>query len=248
MSVLDLATGGGIVLDLLGHSRADLKLTGVDAAPGLPKRAGLTLIGEMTTDRLRFPAGKFDGVTSRFGIEYGPLSEGGAEAARVLKPGGRLCFVLHHAGSRVLQHNRARRAALHWAAIQSGWVDKALNVARMRESLPVPVPPGFRAAAEEAKARFPGQSVAWEFLTGMAQVLEAGPRGGGEPMIRELVSRADDELARIDTLTAAACDDDRLAVLTQALERTGVAVEPGEVIAEPDGTPLAWLVTGHKTP
>jgi hypothetical protein len=245
--VLDLATGGGIVLDLLRHKRADLVLTGVDAAPNLPKRPGMVLRGGISTARLPFADNSFDAVTSRFGIEYGPLAAGAAEGARVLRRGGALCMVLHHADSKVLSHNRARRDALRWAAHESGWVPKAANLARTRLTLPLPTPPAFRAAPAEAAARFPEQSVGWEFLTGLAQVLEVRGPSGGEAAVRQLLARADGELARLDALIEAACDAARMTEITQALERHGVELAPVRVIDEPDGTPLAWRLDGRKT-
>lgn len=244
--VLDLATGGGVVLDLLRRHRGDLALTGVDAAPKLPKRRGMTLRGGVWLDRLPFADASFDAVASRFGIEYGPLPAGAAEAARVLRPGGALCLLVHHAQSNVLRHNRERRDALQWAAHDSGWASKAANVARTRMAAALPVPPAFRAAAADAALRFPGQSAAWEFLTGLAQVLELGPRSGAEAGVGQLVVRADGELARLDALIGAACDADRLAELTGALARGGVQLAPVRTVDEPGGAPLAWVVEGRK--
>lgn len=245
--VLDLATGGGIVLDLLRRERGDLVLTGVDSAPDLPSRRGMSLRGGISTHSLPFANASFAAVTSRFGIEYGSLDAGAGEAARVLRPGGSLCLLVHHAQSNVLRHNQARRDALRWAAHESGWVGRALNLARSRRAVALPTPPTFRSAAAEAVARFPTQPVASEFLGGLAQVLEAGPPHAGEAMIRKLVDRADGERARLDALIEAACDSDRLAQLTDALEQAGVSIASRRTIDEPRGAPLAWLVEGRKS-
>lgn len=247
--VLDLATGGGIVLDLLRHRRRDLLLTGVDAAPDLPKRPGMTLTGGIATDRLPFPDGRFDAVTSRFGIEYGPLASGAGEAARVLRTGGRLCLVVHHAGSRVIAHNRARRDALIWAVRESGWVAKALTLATTRAAMAIPTPAAFRAAPNEAMARFPGQSAGWEFLTGLAQILDATAHASGgaaQAGVRDLVARGEGEVARLDALLAAACDDLRLVTLTEALTVNGVVIDPVATADETDSSPLAWVITGRR--
>ncbi len=244
--VLDLATGGGVVLDLLHRQRADLALTGVDAVRRLPKRRGMVLRGGIRTDRLPFPDASFDAATSRFGIEYGPLGAGAREAARVLRPGGTIGMLLHHADSNVLRHNRARRAALGWAACDSGWVGKAINLARTRMAIALPVPPAFRAAPAEAAARFPEQSAAWEFLTGLAQILERVAPPDSEAAIMQLAARAEAELTRLDELLGAACDADRLAELTRAFVSAGVQIAPVRTIDEPDGVPLAWWVEGRK--
>lgn len=244
--VLDLATGGGVVLEWLREQRADLKLTGVDSAPQLPKRPGMVLRPGISTESLPFENASFDAVTSRFGIEYGHIQKGASEASRVLRTGGSMCLLVHHAGSNIVRHNYARRDALRWAAKESGWVERAFKLAQARASLPLPVPPAFRAASAEANVRFPDQSAAWEFLTGLAQVLERTPPRAGEAAVRQLVGRAEGELARLDALVAAACDVSRVTVITELLERGGVQVEPVVTVDEPDGTPLAWLIEGRR--
>lgn len=241
--VLDLATGGGIVLDLLYRQRRDLNLVGVDMASNLPRRTGMKLKGGISTDRLPFTNDSFDAITSRFGIEYGPLEKSASEAARVLRHKGQLCLLVHHSESEVIRHNRARSEALHWAAHQSGWVEKALSVANARRTMRLPTPPAFRAAPEEAAAQFPGQSVAWEFLTGLNQLLEAGAPG---EQIAHLRGRADGELGRLDSLLAAACGTERLARLAGAFTDAGIALDPLQTIAEPGGKPLAWRIEGRK--
>lgn len=241
--VLDLATGGGIVLDLLRRQRRDLGLIGVDTASNLPKRPGMTLKGGVSTEHLPFADDSFGGITSRFGIEYGALEKGGSEAGRVLRTGGRLCLLIHHNKSEVIRHNRARREALHWASRESGWTEKALNIARARRTMVMPTPPAFRTASAEAATRFPDQSAAWEFLTGLNQLMEAG---APESVIRQLAARADGELARLDALMAAACDVSRLTQLTSSLENAGITLEPQRTIDEPNNTPIAWLIEGRK--
>lgn len=247
--VLDLATGGGIVLALLKQAKANLVLTGVDAAPELPKRPGMTLKGGVATERLPFPDASFAAVTSRFGIEYGPLDIGAAEAARVCRPGAHICFILHHADSPVLRHNRDRLKALRWAAHESGWMEKAANLVRARAAAALPTPAAFRTAPGEAAKHFPGQSVGPEFLTGLVQLLDAGlgRPGAAVPGLTVLSERANDEIGRLDALLGAACDADRLAVLTRALAYGGVALAPvGTIDERPGGEPLAWLVEGRR--
>lgn len=248
--VLDLATGGGIVLAMLKHRRRDLKLTGVDTALDLPMRSGMTLKGGVAVEALPFREASFDAVTSRFGIEYGPLAQTGSEAARVCRRGGRICLVVHHADSEVLRHNRARHAALRWALIESGHMDMAANLVAARANLPLPTPATFRSAPADAAARFPDQSAAAEFLTGLLQLLDAGLGRPGIklPGLSELAARAEGELSRLEALFAAACDEERLALLTDALVQGGVALAPIDMVCERDGgAPLAWLVEGQRS-
>ena len=247
--VLDLATGGGIVLTLLRQRRATLVLTGVDAAARLPQMAGMTLKGGVHTERLPFRDGSFAAVTSRFGIEYGPLDEGAAEAARVCRSDGQICFIVHHADSPVLRHNRDRARALRWVAHDSGWMDKAANLVRARATTALPTPDAFRTAAHEAEALFPGQSVVGEFLVGLVQLLDAGlgRPGVALPGLDALTERANEELGRLEALFGAACDALRLNALTDALSQGGFSLAPVATIDDrPGGDPLAWLIEGRR--
>lgn len=247
--VLDLATGGGVVLAMLRHRRRDLKLTGVDAATAPPSRSGMALKGGVSIDALPFRDGSFDAVTSRFGIEYATLTRAAAEAARVCRTGGRICFVVHHAQSPVLRHNRARYDALRWASRDSGWMEVAANLVRARETMALPTPTSLRAAAADAMQRFPSQTAATDFLAGLLQLLDAGlgRPGVAVPGLAALATRADDELSRLEALFEAACDDARLEIITAALGDCGIELAPVETIDErPGGEPLAWLIGGRK--
>jgi SAM-dependent methyltransferase len=247
--VLDLATGGGIVLKTFARLRSDLKLTGVDLAQGLPRAAGMKLIGGISLDALPFPAASFDAVTSRFGIEYADLERAGAEAGRVMKPGGKLRLLAHHHQSAVVSHNALRLQELRWAWRDSGQLEQARALVRGRRVAPLPTPFSFRRAAEEARLRSPQMPVAWEFLTAIAQTLDMG-RGRGEAdvlgALATLESRAASEVARLEALMQAACDPSRLAVLTGALGSAGVTVRSITLLKERAEQVLAWQITGSK--
>jgi SAM-dependent methyltransferase len=249
-ALLDLATGGGIVLRMLQSLRNDLQLTGIDAAAGLPPLAGAKMIGGVDMAAMPFAAGRFDAVTSRFGIEYGVGTNAAREAARVLKPGGRLSFVVHHAQSPIVEHNRARLQALRWASSESGVLAKARALARSRRFAALPTPPFFAQAAAQARSLFPAQPVAWEFLTGIARTLDMGmgrPEGEVLGVLDTLETRAAGETARLDQLQTAACDEGRIALLCDALRDGGLSVEAAAELRQPGSArPLAWLVQGTR--
>lgn len=245
--LLDLATGGGIVLEQLRAVRPDLRLIGVDAAPRLPVRAGMELRGGVDIAALPFPDGRFGAVTSRFGLEYASVPETAAtEAARVLDPGGKIVFVLHHAQSPIVRHNAGRLAALRWAAIDSLWLDKAMNYARTRQMATLPVPPALRTAPAEANRLFPGQSAAWEVLTGTLQLLDLTSGPASVTGLADLRERALHEIGRIEDLMSAARTADDIAVIPAALGEAGVVAEAVRTLDEAGGAPLAWLLRGAK--
>ena len=107
--LLDIATGSGAVVRALLALRPDLVTIGIDSA-ALPA-SDLDLRGSIDATALPFADASFDAVSSQFGIEY-CAAPALAEAARVLRPGGHLAFVVHCSTSPAVAHNRARRAAL----------------------------------------------------------------------------------------------------------------------------------------
>jgi SAM-dependent methyltransferase len=247
--VLDLATGGGIVPRALIAARRDLKPIGIDAAPTLPPPPpGVTLKAGVPMERLPFAASRFDAVTSQFGVEYGDVGNAAAEAARVLKPEGRFLFVVHHAGSRVVAHNRARAEALEWASRGNGLLDKAVALARARALAPLPTPPAFQAAIADARRRFPGQSVAEEFTAAIAQRLDMGrgrPAGETVAALEELRARAEGELGRIAALERAARDASGADAMVGMLQAAGLEVDPPGILKDA-GAPLAWTIEGGR--
>lgn len=245
--VLDLATGNGVVLGMLGAVRSDLKLTGVDSAPALPPSPrGLTLKAGVAMESLPFADGSFGAVTSQFGIEYGVIRETAVEVSRVLSGGGRFRAIVHHADGPILAHNRARREGLRWAAGTSGYLERARTFARARRMGPLPTPPSFKAAPAEARRLFPAQPVAEEFVTAILQTLELGRRGPPDEVLEVLTTlaeRAENEIARIDSLEASVQDEGGITALQAALEGAGLATVPPEPLFEASGKrPFAWLL------
>jgi ubiquinone/menaquinone biosynthesis C-methylase UbiE len=248
--ILDLATGDGIVLRAMQAERPDLKLIGIDSAARLPAAPkGIRLRAGIRMEALPLSDGGIDFATSQFGFEYGESSPIAAELGRVVAAGGGFRFVIHHAGSPIVSHNRSRRAALVWATVESGLLDRARAFARARQHMPLPIPPSFREAVAEARRAFPGQDVAAEFAAAVQQALELGRRSPGETLraLHALDDKARHEVARIDALGEAACGADRIASLREMLQAAGFA--PGEptIIHHDRDLALAWLLAGDKT-
>ncbi|MGW0083815.1 class I SAM-dependent methyltransferase [Streptomyces sp. NPDC003393] len=93
--LLDVGCGTGIVTRRLAAARAGLRVTGVDRAPEMTRRAGARLPGAVVladSRRLPFPDGRFDAVTSVWLLHLAPTPADAravvAECARVLGPGG----------------------------------------------------------------------------------------------------------------------------------------------------------------
>lgn len=104
--LLDLATGGGEAIRSALALGRQFDIAGVDIADLSAVRSTfqgnrVTLIGHTNLSALPFEDATFDGVASQFGIEYSDVELATREALRVLIPGGRGHFVLHHRGSAI---------------------------------------------------------------------------------------------------------------------------------------------------
>ncbi|MFN3371139.1 MAG: methyltransferase domain-containing protein [Sphingomonadaceae bacterium] len=229
--LLDLATGAGAVLAVIGRARRDLELMGVDSAPLPAGRPGLR--GGIDCADLPFSDGAFDAVTSQFGVEYAD-ARALAEAARVLAPGGRLRFVVHHAASRAVAHNRARHDAIA-AMIEAGLFRLARQAVVRAED------PALARAVAAARARHAAQSVTAELPAALAQALA---RPAPLPAIAALETKAGHERARLAAMQAAARDEAGIAALGEALGRAGLAEV--SVRAGPAAAPIAWVVTAGR--
>lgn len=247
-SVLDVGTGGGIVLAWMAGTRSDLKLTGIDSAPSLPPSPkGTKLLSGIDMRKLPFPAHRFDAAVSQFGYEYGDVEATSIEIARMVKPGGHLLFLIHHSASPIVSHNLARREALLWPLMPGGYLERAKTFATHGMALGLPIPASFRAGIDEARQRYPAQSVAAEIVTGILQRLESGQRtpGGAGALLDQLERSARGEAERIALLGRAAHDRSRIEETARQLVQAGFGeIEISTVPERSTGQPLAWLLRG----
>lgn len=116
--VLDLCTGNGAIALLAAMyfeaQQRDVAVTAVDAAKISPARMAhrhpdldaaiskIIFIDQSPVETLALPGGAFDLVTSQYGIEYCDWAAAAAQAARLLRPGGRLALVCHAASSDIV--------------------------------------------------------------------------------------------------------------------------------------------------
>jgi SAM-dependent methyltransferase len=247
--VLDLGSGDGAVLKILREARRDLRLTGIDAAEiDRAQAKPFHILGGVQMEKLPFAQRRFAAVVSQFGVEYSDMKRTGFEVYRVLQDAGQVRLLIHHRGGPIITHNLARSAALYWAAVESQYVDKAKKLAKARLSVGLASPPLITAAPDEALRRYPAQGVAWEFLTGVVQIMNSGrPPQAQIALLSNLEERALAEIERISDLAQAACDESGIRELVEILNDAGIVVEqPRLVTSEGSQTPIAWEVCGCK--
>lgn len=248
-TVLDLATGDGAVLRKLASIQPKLRLTGIDSSPFLPPAPpGICLRANVPMEALPFSNARFDAVTSQFGIEYGDTSRIAVEVARVLKPRGQACFVVHHSESVVLSHNLGRRQALAWASGESLMLDRARQLAGSGALAQLGIPTAFIEAVDDARRLHPNQSVAAEFTAAIAQTLGSSrhlPTSETLARLSSLEERARDEIGRIDALARAVCDKATAEAIADQFRGAGISFEEPLVLMEAEERPLAWLLKGR---
>lgn len=136
--VLDIATGNGAVPQLLLDSAADtVACDAIDLADPAPrwiadlaphKQRQVRFHGGHAAESLPFPEDSFDLVTSQYGLEYTDLARSVPEILRVLRPGGKVCLIVHHADAQPLRLARTELEHLAWLHQPSGLLDTSLGM------------------------------------------------------------------------------------------------------------------------
>ncbi|MGQ0741152.1 MAG: class I SAM-dependent methyltransferase [Alphaproteobacteria bacterium] len=267
--LLDLATGGASViraaLACAGGAGRAFEIHGVDLADlGPVERAlGATQIGTVrlhgNTDlkALPFADGYFDGVTSQFGIEYAERKSAAREVVRVLKPGGRGLFLLHHSESAIARQTAARLAAhrrifpddMPFRLGEQLFARYAGRAPRMtagneRER--------FRAAVQALARRLPPDpllSNTAEVVSYLVDLARTPEIYVPEDALRRLAIVERDIAAwamRQKALLDSALDAAGVETLRAALRAAGTEVREAELFKHPSGSLLAWSLGLQK--
>ena len=135
VSVVEVGCGNCSLLPAMIRAGRGGRYVGVDIATVQPSAVAQEVLADGGIDCVlhsNTPAedipeadASADIVASVFGIEYSDLSRSIPEAARILKPGGRLCLLLHHHDSVVTK--MSRRAISEFNGIDVKRVINSLN-------------------------------------------------------------------------------------------------------------------------
>lgn len=254
--VLDLATGGGQVAAWAAAAGRGFGVTGVDFADIPATRAdapGVTFLGNVGLESLPFETASFDLVISQYGFEYADRQKAAAECARVLAPGGRGRFIMHHPQS-ALSLDYAARASMFRAALRE--VDCLRPGRRMfelhaRNAAPAQLAEAevrFRAAVDKARARLQGGPAHAEARTYVdylaalaAEPARFDPRDALAKLdqVEELTGAW---LLRYVAQTRAVLDAGGVESVRYRLERHGLTVAPAAPLSSETGALLAWTL------
>jgi SAM-dependent methyltransferase len=212
--------------------RRDIRVTGIDIAK-VPRAADaqIEVVSDTAMEALPFADASFHAAVSQFGFEYGDLGRTATELARVLAPGARFSFLVHHAGSSIVTTNRARLRAL-----------VAVQQEKMRAAFLAGDVDTLNAEMSSLQRQHPYDTLVAE----LARVLPARARAGGRER-NAMWSAVEIALAPERTLLeelSVCCVapnemDDWLAPLRRCCEMMAVSV-----LRRQRGEPIAWRLDG----
>lgn len=233
--ILDIGCGAGLVGRNLLAARPDLRITGVDLAQvPAPSDPRIELLPATPMERLPFQDEMFDAAVSQYGFEYGDVAGAAREAARVLKPGARFSFVVHHSGSPMVHEGRHRDRLLR--ALLGDGVKRAFLS-------------GSAAALSRQLAPISSGAPPDPVIAQVAQALRIRigfGRGQRIAVWNAIVDALAPERELIAALAAACVAPDRLAYW---LARLSDRLEIGDAgaLCRPGGEAIGWRIEGARS-
>jgi SAM-dependent methyltransferase len=264
---LDIACGNGAVVEFcqatLGAGNSEI--TCVDIAEGAI--ASITRrfpgVSGIVADATKIPleSASFDYVSSQFGVEY--AGDGAmTEAARLVRPGGRLGLLVHHSGGSIFRDCAASLAAIR-ATQEARFIPLAI---RLFET-------GFAACNGGDRAPYDAAGVALNpAVKAIEGILDKHGHHVADDTIRRLycdvadihgsiqkytpdevidwLQRMDTELdafaGRMASMCESALDEPAFQATVQALVESGLAIDSAAPLAPPGDKPLAWAITAFR--
>ncbi|QGX38942.1 class I SAM-dependent methyltransferase [Permianibacter aggregans] len=270
-SVLDVATGNGFLprLFLSTSPIAEMTFDAVDIAQinptwleqgGWSASIALRFHDEVLVEQLPFPDASFDWVISQFGVEYSDVERSLTEIARVLKPDGRIAFVIHDQHSLIVARAKEELQHLEWffeqhffnhtlmmcqlmakAGTESG--RKALSQDEGAIQSRITFNQLLSAAQNRAKTGKYSELI-YELLdatmSGLNDSRQRADASIGETKLRDLQQAYQDMLVRQKALVACARNEQQIRNFAHILGRK---LEKLVQLKTPDGLSIGWCVT-----
>ena len=233
--VLDLACGTGAAGRALIDANPWLSITGVDfAAVPAASDPRIEILANTRMESLPFADDSFDAAVSQFGFEYGSIDEAARELARVLRPGARFSFLVHHSGGRIATDSVRHRRAL---------------VAICGRELEVAFLAGNAAALDRQltmiQHQCPHERIVKEADRGLRRHMGLGPAHRVE-IWRAVKAALVPELTMLADLAAASVSPGQMRSWLRALAARFDLRLPAELTLA-SGQPLCWTVEGVRS-
>ena len=281
--VVDLATGNGAVALLAAEYSAahdmQFAIEALDKAAIEPQRdVGDADAARQWLDKVRFrgnapneqtglDSASVDLVTSQYGFEYGDPAASAREVTRILKPGGRIALITHHANSVVVREAREGLEQHRLCLDQERLLEKAGQVVEamtragsaferrllrhdgkaehLRRKLNASVE---RVQQQAAGFSDPGNGIGF-ILQGLSSVFAPGLE---VPQRRETIRRLRESCTayrrRMEDLLAATPSEGAFDRLLDHLRSAGIAVEGWFPLIYRGEALMGWAVAGNRPP
>ena len=255
-AVLDLATGNGAVPAAMLEHDVNYAITAVDQAHIDPVKflskpgqlAQVKFMGGVDVAQLPFTDDGFDALSSQFGIEYAALSSVALEVFRVLKPGGKYQFLMHHSNSEIIGPNTLLISELGTALEQGGLVDLFQHFIQGRCSHQKLEQAGQEYLnSEERKTK----QISGQLFNAIGIISQTADQdvARAEVLLGEMTARMQAELTRLTQMQRASLDEEGVQQFNAQLQSAGLAVQEPDAFAigaDDEKVIVGWLLRGVK--
>lgn len=269
-TLLDIGSGNGAVVEaalgLFAGRPLDIHSVDISAAAVANIRRRFPSVRGLVCDArsIPLPSGTCDLVTSQFGVDYAG-SGAAAEAARLVRAGGRLALLLHHR-SGALYDECADSLDAVTRLREAGFIPRAIAMFRAGfaavrgddrspyEEAAKQLAPAVRVLEDIIGER--GENVAGGTLStlyaGVARIHERLPHYDPDDVIAWL-TRMDHELepfaGRLASMLDCALDQAAFDGICGEIRNGGVAIGQAGPLLVPGGSrPLAWVIVATRPP
>jgi ubiquinone/menaquinone biosynthesis C-methylase UbiE len=273
--ILDICTGNGAIAIIANEvSRAagkGFEIHAIDRAQIDPAGTlkidpalleGIQFHARTPAERTPFADRSFDAAVGQYALEYTDVPATCREIARILEPGGRCLFVIHHAESIILETGREelRHARLLFGETRlferaRALIERMAGARTAAERLALADDADaeekrrlLNAAAADATAaieRSPHPEMLRTALGQISRAFRALDEGGGESALAQLAAaeadiRANEE--RLRDLLEAARDQDGMAGIGSVMTAAGLEPAPFAPLRHEPGRLVGWML------
>ncbi len=255
--VLDLACGNGVVSRHLLSNKPSLQITGVDQATISPTDflahssdlEKVNFLPETDVSKLPFADDSFDVITSQFGLEYAPSEFAAPEAVRVLRSRGKIALLMHHQESEIVVPAQRQLAEIDGLLAPAMLMDHLQQFVEREIELQQLESYGRQYLQTEGDKTRQVSGQIFEGVDRVIALIDSNVAAASE-LAQSMRMRLQADQQRLQQMSAAALDEQRLQHYVSLFEQAGVNIEVAEPYflkekGEQDAL-IAWQIVGSK--